>query len=319
MANKSLLEGITVGDLVGDKSRQEVFFVNDDTSVGDTLALLDKHRIISAPVWDKNKKEWSGIIGIVDIMGFVVFSSWSRDASDGTSMEKLREAASLDTPVSDVLGATAETSRLWNFRSSDSAQDVVEAMSKGVHRVLVDIDDKSHGVVLTQSDVVKYILNHRDKFPRDLFNAPLSNLGLASPAGDSGKIKRVCASTPAIQVFRTLFQDGLSAVPVEFGEGVANFKFQVSASDMRNTNKDNITDMLMPVGAFLNLRTGDKPAKPVTVNHFDSLEDTLTKLVGARIHRVWVVNSEENVAGVVTLSDILTKFSDFDFIEQTNK
>lgn len=116
-----------------------------------------------------------------------------------------------------------------------------------------------------------------------------------------------------------MYQSQHSAVPVVDPEDERTLLYTLSVSDIRGLNRKNVGDLALPVGAYLFARSGEKPAVPVTVAFSDTLEDAMQKLLGGKIHRVWVTDAQGHVDGVVTASDILTQFSLYNFSEQTSK
>mmetsp|Transcript_23834 Transcript_23834/g.46700 ORF Transcript_23834/g.46700 Transcript_23834/m.46700 type:complete len:156 (-) Transcript_23834:110-577(-) len=111
------------------------------------------------------------------------------------------------------------------------------------------------------------------------------------------------------------FDWSLSALPVvdAKGELVGN----LSGSDMRNMTKDNLDDLLLSVEDFLwKINGKSKMRTPVTVTLDTPFLEAIEKIMGNSVHRLWVTGTgkgdKNKVKGVLSLTDIIYKFSTFD-------
>jgi len=85
----------------------------------------------------------------------------------------------------------------------------------------------------------------------------------------------------------------------------------LSASDLRGLTKDTFKNLLLSVLDFLRLASGGL-RMTLTTQPQAELGDVIRKLAWSRAHRLWIVKNHK-ILGVVTLSDIMAKFSPFDF------
>mmetsp|Transcript_31104 Transcript_31104/g.60030 ORF Transcript_31104/g.60030 Transcript_31104/m.60030 type:complete len:224 (+) Transcript_31104:682-1353(+) len=131
----------------------------------------------------------------------------------------------------------------------------------------------------------------------------------------------VSSKDRAVLGFRKLWMGGkwfdwsLSALPVvdAKGELVGN----LSGSDMRNMTKDNLDDLLLSVEDFLwKINGKSKMRTPVTVTLDTPFLEAIEKIMGNSVHRLWVTGTgkgdKNKVKGVLSLTDIIYKFSTFD-------
>jgi len=60
----------------------------------------------------------------------------------------------------------------------------------------------------------------------------------------------------------------------------------------------------------------ESPSKSIVITLNSTLFQTITTILDGRVHRAWVVGSTDSlhVIGVMTLSDVLSVFGDFDFL-----
>jgi len=129
---------------------------------------------------------------------------------------------------------------------------------------------------------------------------------------NESKIIGLPQSVTAITAWRAmLVRNELTALPVVDAQGA--LILTISASDFRGIEISNFADILLPVGDFLAKSRGPAftPAN-VTCKATDSLHDVLAKLLANKVHRVWIVNAAYLPIGVITLTDIIKKFSIYD-------
>jgi CBS domain-containing protein len=133
-----------------------------------------------------------------------------------------------------------------------------------------------------------------------------------------GPIISITTNDRAVDGFLKMFNREVNAVAVvdEKGALVSN----LSASDLAGLSAKNIHCLKQPPLHFLevmqssnffqfSLTFPDKKAPvPVTCSSKTHLTEVIEKLIGAKIHRVWVVNSAQQPIGVVTLTDVLRSF-----------
>jgi CBS domain-containing protein len=83
----------------------------------------------------------------------------------------------------------------------------------------------------------------------------------------------------------------------------------ISATDLRGLERDDIPNILEPVGHFF-LSHGIQRKPTITTPLWDTtLEECLTLLVKNNVHRVWIVGHAKNPVGVVSLTDICGVFN----------
>ncbi len=83
----------------------------------------------------------------------------------------------------------------------------------------------------------------------------------------------------------------------------------LSASDLRQLplSEDFADLILLPVDEFLAKLYGKVPV-PISVKPEDSIRKATEMILEKRIHRVWVVNDQDEPIGVVTITDLLKSF-----------
>jgi CBS domain-containing protein len=132
--------------------------------------------------------------------------------------------------------------------------------------------------------------------------------------------KQVDEDSPVMEAFQLMRDTGVGGVPV-----VANASMKlmgnISARDLQfllSTPEIFKSYSLLTAGNFLEaVRTylqsqgilhGPLPNDPVSCTDKSTLLEIITKLDEAKIHRIYVLNPEGDLKGVVTLRDIISTF-----------
>jgi CBS domain-containing protein len=308
----SLLQTTTIGSV--ETGKKSLIVVKASDSVEETLAVFKKNNILSAPVQDKNG-QYLGIINAVDLVTAIVFqpifSEYDTDSklqsiSDATMKQIIQQKnAIFKEKVADFLGVSDESKTLWVFNSQDSLNKLLDAFSVGVHRILVQRDQKSVSF-LSQTDILRFI---RDFVSKDAKFSPVLKKSLKSlklGGAQANKLITITPSSTALTGFRTMLQHNeITSIPIVDESG--KFLDTLTVSDFRGMTADSLKYTLVSVDRFLAQVRPQKRA-PVTVTLDDTLADAITRILDGGVHRLWVVEGDRPV-GVVSLTDIIRKFS----------
>mmetsp|Transcript_20568 Transcript_20568/g.48999 ORF Transcript_20568/g.48999 Transcript_20568/m.48999 type:complete len:113 (+) Transcript_20568:188-526(+) len=107
-----------------------------------------------------------------------------------------------------------------------------------------------------------------------------------------------------------MVQHEVNAVPVVAEDGT--LAGNLSAADLRGVNVAHIEQIDKPILEFLTAVNEGKRPEVVKVTETATLLETMQLLITNSIHRVWIVDGADKPVGVVTLSDIMRKFSPYD-------
>jgi len=223
----------------------------------------------------------------------------------------------MSQPIIRVHRISLESEFPWKFKFDQSLRDLVDAFCIGMHRVLVTTRENKT-VMLSQSDVIRFINDMREESSL----SPLMSLRLQQFNLKTQSLITMNADESALSGFLKLNQPhmDLAAVPVVDTEG--QLLATLSSSDLRGLRQNNFQILLLPVLEFLQIvKTQIKqpyvyPSKPIVSTLNSTFSQTIATILPGQVHRSWVVKSMENlgVIGVVTMSDILSVFGDFDFL-----
>ncbi|KAJ3025418.1 UNVERIFIED_CONTAM: hypothetical protein HDU68_007185 [Siphonaria sp. JEL0065] len=198
----SALNHIPISTLLAHKrSRQTstslpLVSVKQDTPLRDVLKLMAEKHLLAVPVYveseDLKQKKFTGIVSIMDVLAWTVFQKLFDDlealnttAETGTQAKKFSDLDTeadvyFSTPVSNLVGYTAESSMSWTLHSTEPVSSLLQMITTPpYHRMLiVDVDeavknvtfddeDVPHGsdgcvVMVTQTDLLHFLFTYRD-------------------------------------------------------------------------------------------------------------------------------------------------------------
>jgi len=131
------------------------------------------------------------------------------------------------------------------------------------------------------------------------------------------KVITIGENEVVMNAIKILASNNISAVPVvdEHGRLLANF----SLSNLKGLQQKNFSELFLSVIDFLQLQriketenfiaiNNVKSLRPQSCKPSDTFEATVYKLVATRLHRLWVVDSQMRVIGVISIGDLLQPF-----------
>jgi len=177
---------------------------------------------------------------------------------------------------------------------------------KRIYRALVNqpktfIGERAHFKIISQTDVMKYLVNHADELG-NIVNQTVEQLNLYDPH-EYKQVLYVKTNESAFQGFQRIQEadiNGIAVIDELTGKLVGN----LSASDLRGLSSISLIRVMDSVKNFL----GEKLYKPITCSSQSSLLEIMRKCVDAKVHRIYVVDAQQFPKAVITFSDILRKF-----------
>jgi len=315
-AFRTYLKDLKLSDVLPAKGK-DVITLDKDATVEQALATLRDHNILSVPLIDKKKdNEIVGILNLTDLSTAIAFQSCfekfkgePQQLADirKPEFEKLLKTDLFSSPASSLLGVSAEGKHVWEYPEDTPLDKILEIFSKGVHRTIV-LTKAGKRRILSQSDVVAFLKDHASKLG-DILEKPIDKLGLIHES-KSDLIKMTMYES-ALVGFQRLYNQGWEIPALPIVDKTGDIVASLSASDLRGLTNESFGLLLLPVLDFLREVTGG--ARPVIIARTSSvLGEVVRKVVYGRVHRVWVVENYK-IVGVVSLSDIICKFSPYDF------
>jgi len=309
------LQSISLSDILEyrrEKSEchpKTLLYCTPETLIRDAMKTMSDNKILSMPVWDAESDggEFVSFLSVIDVLRFCMRSDPNEDTKDTpkevTAEDVLRE-------ISDEEETHAE---LWD--ESAKASELMEWFSLGIHRILVKDSKATRGTpqafLLSQSDMVRYLAEHLQD-SHLVMEHTVEECGFVNPRAPSigiSMISPIRTDLKAIHAFQKLYSLRTSALPIVDSHG--KLMGSLSASDLRGITAEEVDRLLsFPVLEFLEAR---RSTRPFTCKSSTKLLEVVCTVSDNGVHRVWIVDDDDKPIGVVTMADILAKFSPFDY------
>jgi len=284
-------------------SRDLVVFSVDD-SLHHVLEKMRKHGITSAPVTDKEMN----LLGTVD-MGDVVHTALFISKSSGPKFP-----FSLDTPQFD--GAIFSNYKVGNIMKdlnevakpvskSDTLLHIATEFAKGFHWLPV----KESGTIVnivSQSDLVHFLSMHTLSFS-SMSHRTVAELGIGL-----GQVVRVNVKASTLIALRLFYEIGITGIAVvdDNNHLIGNF----SSTDLQNITNEKFRYGL-PFNEFLQMVHSEHyvemkcpmytTKEPLAIKLSSSIEAVLLRMSLEKVHRLYIVDDQMTLTGVITLTDII--------------
>jgi CBS domain-containing protein len=293
--------------------RELITFTEEETVASALKKLADNH-ILSAPVVQLQTGGKVDVVGFADVLDFLAFLAQisTRIITDPAFGESRHPKSDdwrilLKRKKDFSLGQVREVidlSRRNPFKQlKDDAplRDAIEIFKTRVHRIAIFGENNFLGV-LSQSDVLNYVVNNRDKFP---------NLNLDDPLNQRINLKNqvvsVNAQELAIDAFLKIHESNVSAIAIVNDQ--QEMLGVLSAADVEFAIESDFVVLLKPVVEFLKdiRERQNKPSDYVVACPPNAkFNEALSLLNKEKVHRIFVLDEKKHPVGAVTLTDFLT-------------
>jgi len=309
--------------------KQQLVIVNQQASVEDTLDLLQRHQISSAPIAEivsggttESQVRVFGFVDVLDILSFLIDLTKPREVSPAPDeFEELRlKKEDIDSMLfrskelrMDQVYPVANRSgrNMFNFMHADeSVSAAIDHYLKGFHRIAVtDPQDRKHVVgVLAQSDVISYIHSTSDEC---CIQFPHLKERVADIPFKSAYVTKVNSNVTAIDAFVYMQKKKKSSLAV-VDPNTGKLQFTLSASDLKYLRSKDFPMLLLPLNQFIPSirRIQGKPVDYLVSCSVNSrMIDVIHVIHNEKIHRIFAVNEKFQPEFVISLTDILLGIS----------
>jgi len=299
----NLLQSVQLSELCKD---QKLISVQQTDSVGKVLKTLSAHNILGCPVLDD---EGDGVGGI-DMVDLVAYAS-QKLHPENLRAEKVKEFYNR-SPIWGLMDISGRNA--WHsIPAVKSVKKVMNQLSHPhIHRVyLTNKEGKPVGVV-TQSDLIKFFINNKDKLG-DRLNDKVQELW-----PESRQVKEITLKDKAIDAFTKIRTDKVSGLAVVNETGV--LQGNISASDLKymaHFDKNDPEKVMNLLNDTVENWLKNKPLyskakaslfEPVCCTRLDTLGTVLDKIHHHKVHRIYVVDDARKPQFCISLSDIIGQF-----------
>jgi CBS domain-containing protein len=283
---------------------KEIITIFETGTVEDALALLKERNVKSVPVRSADGKI-VGILGIFDLLTYAVFGVLTSDESYASHADLTR----LSNPVGNLVGLTNEGKSAWSFKPYSTNAELWNCLypfCAGVHRVVVLDESNGEEHLLSQTDVVRYLL------AQSALDATLSrSIDALEMVCGPEKVRSIAYHAPALRCYRRMVMEDITSIAIvdESGKLVAN----LSASDLRGLNRSSFQKLDEQVLKYLAEGRGGEVRAPVTCTAWSTLREVMQKMLIEGVHRVWVTNEAGEPVGQVSMSDVIRVLAPVDW------
>jgi CBS domain-containing protein len=306
-----VLKNITIQRIIYENwTRKNLVLVNSNQPIERALSRINTHNVHSLPVVDANTGSKGSVMGVIDILDIIsaLSESWE------TNTTRSQRVQMLFTPISELLSSEKPHPPTHLMSIHTTLHDAIKQMATArINRVLIverQLDKiiiqqaKPEEVVLgllTQSDIIRFAAENLMWIEREpLFQKTLRQVSL-------GQRKPIIVQPDvlAYQAFKEIHnKEGREGVALVDNDGklIAN----ISASNIKGMTRANIQLLYRPLTDFLARdRKRGWWQLPITTTLDTTLENVLLQFVGAKVHRMYIVDDDGKPVGEVSISDIV--------------
>ncbi|GAM22954.1 hypothetical protein SAMD00019534_061290, partial [Acytostelium subglobosum LB1] len=290
------------------KRDRKILSIESDKTVREAISMIAKNDILSIPVVDPKDKEFLGFVDMVDVLHAVLghisedcdkknneyrkFAKWCEDINE---LEK-KNRDLMDHKIGSIINQSKYDNFIPVDENGTMYQLLSEVFSRGIHRVIVYNEHGAPRGLLSQADIIKFMLENLDNLG-SVVHERIGNIGIINP-----NVISMSSKAQAIHAYYLMLFHGVPGVAIlnSNEEIIAN----LSVTDLRGMDPNTFSQLLR--------NSLDVPKKKVVTCTKDTpLELILLKLYENKIHRIWVVESatSNKCVGVISMSDVMKFFS----------
>ncbi|KAL6248431.1 AMP-activated serine/threonine-protein kinase regulatory subunit [Rhinocladiella similis] len=266
-------------------------------TVKESLNILVQCGIVSAPLWDSSTSTYAGLLTVNDFLNVVRYYNLHAD--------KLKDVDKL------LLSDLKDVEKVLNVKPPETVSASPEAilydalrkqlLSRARRIPLVSYDSDTQRMmvtsVITQYRILKFIAMNVKEI--EMLRKPLEVIKL----GTYGNIVRCSMDTTMLDVIDEMVMKNISSVPVVTTEGVLLNVFEaVDVIEILKTG--DYGNLTWTVGKALSARSPNHPGI-YCCSLEDGLDTIFETIRKSRVHRLMVVDENNYLKGVLSLSDIL--------------
>eukprot|EP00965_Chrysotila_dentata_P240256 6203609-Pleurochrysis_carterae.AAC.1 len=308
------------------KKTHAIVGVEADSFCKDALELMVSHHILALPVIDSGVYHTPGgtygtvqgkrVIGVIDMLDIVALMCKLHVSTSGMPPAYRYSHEWVEWNDAKVEQAVHEKKRSPEVISHHgSLADAARVMiNNNVHRVLVCDDEHRLVDVVTQSDLVDALHAAIPSLDQTYLCRAISQFEVVQR--DQEILSADC-STKAIEVFRLMDHNYVSAIPVIDFDRNRQLVGNISARDIRDVIREDdfprslYTEDALSFAQKMHTRRGPSvPPLNVSLKPTNTLGDVIETLNAFKIHRVWIVNAQGQVTHVLSLGDVLQEIMD---------
>ncbi|KAJ0334526.1 hypothetical protein COL5a_000586 [Colletotrichum fioriniae] len=272
--------------------------LDNDLLIKKSLNILIQNAIVSAPLWDSHNSRFAGLLTATDFINVIQY--YCQFPDEMHKLEQFRLSSLRD--IEKAIGASPlETVSVNPMRPLyEACRRMLKTRARRIP--LVDVDDETGREmvvsVITQYRILKFIAVNNEH-NTVLLKKSLREIGL----GTYKSLATAQMHDSVLSVVDLMVKQNISCVPIvdKYNRLLNVFE----AVDIIPCIKGGVYEELQSsIGEALVKRPDDSPGIYTCSpeDRLDSIFDTVRK---SRVHRLIVVDDDNRLAGVISLSDIL--------------
>lgn len=258
-----------------------------------TFPTLISHGIRSAPLWDASKKMLVGMITVTDFIRILLHYDNENLCIEDLERHNLHNWKKILRP---------SRKPLCSVGPDQSLHEAINLLNKNrVHRLLM-IDAFTGDVlyILSHKRILRFLFVYLNEFPElTFFHKTITDLKI----GTYDEIVSVTDNTSIKTAFQLLLDKNISALPVLDENGMlldVYAKYEV----LNLVSEKLYSNLSLTIGE-VRIKKKDWEEKLQKCRSSITLYEALEVIVRTESHRLLLVNKDEKLVGIVSLSDIL--------------
>jgi len=126
------LRTINLGEIAFDK--KDMITVSSDARIEEVAKMMKEHNVLSLPVFDSQKKQYIGIVDVLDIVGYTIWGTAFASRQPDVAFAKFE--FSIDT-IGEVVAKSDRAKKLIVCEPTDTLDKLMRELSYFDHRALV--------------------------------------------------------------------------------------------------------------------------------------------------------------------------------------
>ncbi|KAF7544475.1 hypothetical protein G7Z17_g9933 [Cylindrodendrum hubeiense] len=263
-----------------------------------SLSILIQNSIVSAPLWDSRTARFAGILTSTDFINVIQYYCQFPDEMSKLDQFRLNSLRDIEKAIGAVPIETVSV-----HPSKPLFEACLRMLKTRARRIpLVDVDSETNKEmvvsVITQYRILKFIAVNNEH-NTVLLKKTVLDIGL----GTYSKLATARMSDSVLDVIHLMVDQNISCIPIVDGNNRLLNVFE--AVDVIPCIKGGIYEELdASVGEALCKRPDESPGIYTCGENdrMDSIFDTIRK---SRVHRLIVVDDDNKLKGIISLSDVL--------------
>ncbi|KAI1013858.1 hypothetical protein LB504_008908 [Fusarium proliferatum] len=272
--------------------------LDTDLRIKKAISILTQNSIVSAPLWNSKTSRFAGILTSTDFINVIQYYCQFPDEFSKLDQFRLSSLRDIEKAIGAIPIETV------SVHPSKPLYEACRRMLKTRARriPLVDVDSETNKEmvvsVITQYRILKFIAVNNEH-NTVLLKKTVRDIGLGTYSG----IATASMGSSVLDVVHLMVKHNISCVPIIDSHGRVLNVFE--AVDVIPCIKNGAYDDLDgSVGEALCKRSDESPGIYTCSegDRLDSIFDTVRK---SRVHRLIVVDDDNKLKGIISLSDIL--------------